>query len=396
MMMFVPQGAKILTIEDDAALRQNIVDYLDDAGFEVIAAENGKIGLELFRKEKPDLVLTDIQMPELSGLEVLSKVAKESSQTPVIVMSEAGDTKGVIEALRLGSWDYLSKPFASLTVMEHAVCKALERSRLVEENRRYRIQLEEANQALKKSLGILEEDQEAGRSVQMRLLPEQGLRVGDYLFSHGVIPSLYLSGDFVDYFRLDEKQFGFYIADVSGHGASSAFVTVLLKGLVAQFVNRYQTEKDPLILQPDNLLSRLSAEIYAAKLGKYLTMVYGVINLDENYLTYAIGGHYPNPILMDNNNNVRFLEGKGFPVGIMKQVTYPKFKLDLPKGSRLIMFSDGIAEVIPAKDLVEKEQYLLKLVREGANTVEEFLDRSGVHDRRGLPDDITMLMMDRI
>lgn len=395
MMMFVPQGAKILAIEDDDTLRQDIENYLDDAGFEIITAENGKKGLELFRKEKPDLILTDVQMPEMTGLELLSHVSKESSQTPVIVMSDAGDTKSVIEALRLGSWDYLSKPFASLTVMEHAVCKALERSRLVEENRRYRIQLEEANQALKKSLGILEEDQEAGRSVQMRLLPEQGLEFGGYRFSHGVIPSLFLSGDFLDYFRLNEKQFAFYIADVSGHGASSAFVTVLLKGLMTQFLNSYQMKEDPLILQPDNLLARISAEIYSAKLGKYLTMVYGIINLDDNQLVYSIGGHYPNPILIDNYQ-VRFLEGKGFPVGIMKQVTYPKFSMELPKGSRLVMFSDGIAEVIPAKDLVEKERMLLKNLEAGTKTVEDLLNNWGVHDRRGLPDDITMLMMERI
>ncbi len=395
-MMVVPQGSKILTIDDDTVLRQNIAAYLDDSGFIVIEAENGKVGLELFRKEKPDLVLTDIKMPLMNGLEVLEAISKESPETPVIVMSGLGEMKDVIQALRLGSWDYLPKPLADLTVMEHSVCKALERSRLIEENKAYRLQLEAANQALKKSLGILEQDQEAGRSVQMRLLPEQDVTFGSYHFTHGVMPSLYLSGDFVDYFKLDEHRFGFYIADVSGHGSSSAFVTVLLKSLVSQFITRYQMHNDPLILEPENLLARLSAEIYAAKLGKYLTMVYGVINSVDNELIYTIGGHYPNPIIILEGEKARFLEGKGFPVGIMKQVNYQRYKLTLPVNAQLVMFSDGIAEVLPEKDLVEKEKALLRMVKEGEGTVEDFLQRIGVKDKKGLPDDITMLLMKRI
>src|SRR5690606_40550624 len=71
----------------------------------------------------------------------------------------------------------------------------------------------------------------AGRHIQLKLFPERGREIDGLQFDHLIKPSLYLSGDFLDYFQIDERNVVFYLADVSGHGASSAFVTVLLKNL---------------------------------------------------------------------------------------------------------------------------------------------------------------------
>ena len=158
-------GAKILTIDDEYVLRQSIVAYLEDSGFTVFESDNGASGLETFYREKPDLILTDLQMPNLGGLEVLAEITEKAPNIPVIVISGAGDMNDVIEALRLGAWDYLTKPITDLAVLEHAICKAIERGKLIEENKIYATKLEH-------NLRILEEDQAAGRSVQMRLLPE--------------------------------------------------------------------------------------------------------------------------------------------------------------------------------------------------------------------------------
>lgn len=388
------QSSKILVMDDDVLLCQKISDYLEDTGFSTLLAENGQVGLEMFHSEKPDLVLADLQMPVMNGLEVLKQIVKESPEMPVIVMSDESEVHDVITALRLGSWDCLPKPLASLPIMEQAICKALERARLVEENRLYRTQLEALNQALKKSLGVLQEDQEAGRSVQMRLLPEQQVQFGTYVLTHSVHPSLYLSGDFIDYFKINDEKFGFYLADVSGHGASSAFVTVLLRGLVAEALTRYHMHEDLLIVEPEKLLARLSTEIYNAKLGKYLTMVYGVVDYIDKRLTYSIGGHYPNPILLEGSH-IRFLEGKGFPVGIMKEVTYQKHSIPLTDDMRLLMFSDGIAEILPEKELALKEKLLFDLIQEEEGDIFRLLNRLGVHDKKELPDDVSVLALRR-
>ena len=391
-MMQLPLTANILVIDDDPILRKSIKDYFEDSGFTVIEAENGQVGLEIFKNQKPDLIVTDLQMPVLGGLEVLSAVTKASPETPIVVISEAGGLNDVIKALRIGAWDYLTKPIVQIPVLEHAVCRALERSRLIEENRIYKRELELANQALKKSLDILEEDQEAGRSVQMKLLPEQGVIFGEYQFTHNVAPSLYLSGDFVDYFKISDKKFGFYIADVSGHGSSSAFVTVLLKSAMGQILTRYKAGQDETILEPDKVLAKLGLEIHSAKLGKYLTMVYGVVDLESHELTYSIGGHYPNPVLLENGK-ARFLEGKGFPVGIMKNAMYQRYTTHLNADMRLLLFSDGIAEILPEKDMEAKEALLLSMVTEGKGSVAHFIEQLGLENKKNLPDDVTILSL---
>src|SRR5690606_14506761 len=116
------------------------------------------------------------------------------------------------------------------------------------------------------------------RTVQQKLLPQGGKNFGEYVCDSSVSPSLYLSGDFADYFQVNDEYAVVYLADVSGHGASSAFVTVLLKSLVSQCVSKFRMEKDTTILSPDQMMAFLSKEIYSAKLGKYMTLCYGVIN----------------------------------------------------------------------------------------------------------------------
>ncbi len=390
----VDSYGRILSVDDDPDIRKRISTYLEDSGFIVFEASNGKEALNLFASKKPDLVLCDLIMPEMSGLELLEILKKESPETPIIVVSATEVMGDVIEALRLGAWDYIVKPITNMAVLEHAVCRALERGRLVIENRNYRAQLEEKNMQLTQSLGQLKEDQDAGKSVQQKLLPKPIFELNEYIFSHVVIPSLYLSGDFVDYFAISQDKIGFYIADVSGHGASSAFVTVLLKSLVEQMLSNYQTRNDELILNPDRVLKHISDDILQAKLGKYLTMIYGVLDLKENQLVYSVGGHYPNPVIW-NGKVATFLEGTGFAVGIFKDARFESHTCPLPEQFSLAMFSDGIFEILHGKNLQEKEERLLEIVNKSQLSVEDILSSLGIKNESGCPDDITLLLMNR-
>ena len=79
--------AKILTIEDEPPIRDSIVAYLEDSGFTMLEANDGPSGLEIFRNEHPDVVLCDLRLPGMDGLEVLSTITAESPETPVIIVS---------------------------------------------------------------------------------------------------------------------------------------------------------------------------------------------------------------------------------------------------------------------------------------------------------------------
>ncbi len=132
----------VLVIDDEPFVRESITCYLEDSGFLMIQAENGQEGIEVFRREKPDVVLIDLRMPGLDGLEVLDILAKESPETPLIVISGAGIMQDAVHALRSGAWDYIMKPIQELAMLEHSVRKGYERSRLLIENREYREHLE--------------------------------------------------------------------------------------------------------------------------------------------------------------------------------------------------------------------------------------------------------------
>lgn len=132
----------ILTIDDEASIRQSFKAFLEDMDFQVYEASCGASGIEVFEKKQPDLVLVDLNMPNMDGLEVLEELHDKVTETPFIVISGTGRLSDIAQALRLGAWDYLFKPIRDLTVLEHAIDKALERSNLLKEKKLYQKQLE--------------------------------------------------------------------------------------------------------------------------------------------------------------------------------------------------------------------------------------------------------------
>jgi phosphoserine phosphatase RsbU/P len=387
--------AKILTIDDEASIRSSIVAYLEDSGFEIIEAENGRVGIEQCRSEQPDLVLCDLRMPEVDGLDVLAKVTKEFPEMPFIVVSGMGGLGDAIEALKLGAWDYITKPIQDMAVLEHAIRKSLERSRLLQQNEEYKKHLEAVNRQLKESLQQLEQDEEAGREMQFQLLPENETLIQQCEYSRRLLPSMYLSGDFIDYFQIDEQRTGFYMADVSGHGVSSAFVTVLLKSYMSRYLEDFWQKKDEVILNPESVLMRLNRTLLENHLDKYLTMFYGVIDVAGQTLRFSNGGHFPYPLLFDGKETV-YLASKNKPVGLFKDSNYTTEEISLPKQFVLALFSDGIFEAIQSQRLKDKEAYLLSLINKMDVTIDTLIEKTiGTNKDTALPDDITLLMVKR-
>jgi serine phosphatase RsbU (regulator of sigma subunit) len=394
-------SATLLIIDDDNVVRASLAAYLEDSGFNVLQACNGLQGLEVFAREQPDLLICDLRMPQLDGLELLRRLTEMGVQAPVIVVSGAGVMSDAVEALRLGAADYLIKPLEDLAVLEHSVRRALERSRLRIEleaaNQKLlagRLELEAANQELKASLSLLEEDQKAGRQVQMNMLPETPWSVDGLEFAHHIIPSLYLSGDFVDYFRLDEHRVAFYLADVSGHGASSAFVTVLLKFMTTRLL--YESRRGGKLppFKPSDVLVHVNRSLLNCKLGKHVTMIGGVVDTQAATLTYSIGGHLPLPIMF-TQGQAQYLPGRGLPVGLFTEATYQDHVMALPDSFSLTLLSDGILDLLPGDSLREKEALLPELVRAAGGTLAGLRKTFGLAKLGEMPDDIALLVMSR-
>lgn len=143
----IQNATSVLIVDDSKVVRLLLRELLVRRGYRVIEATHGKEGLELFDRERPDIVLTDLQMPEMDGLTFIAKLNDRYINIPIIVISGEGTLPNAIEAVRLGAWDYLIKPFRDARELEITITRALERARLLNENHRYRLHLEELVQS---------------------------------------------------------------------------------------------------------------------------------------------------------------------------------------------------------------------------------------------------------
>lgn len=106
------KGQRILVVEDDLSILTGLSMSLRFEGFEVLQAQDGKVGLQKALDEAPDLIVLDIMMPQLNGYEVMEELRKRESKTPVIVLSARGQERDKVTGLDLGADDYLVKPFS--------------------------------------------------------------------------------------------------------------------------------------------------------------------------------------------------------------------------------------------------------------------------------------------
>ncbi|QAA80964.1 sigma-54-dependent Fis family transcriptional regulator [Aequorivita sp. H23M31] len=129
--------SRILIIEDEAAIRRVLIKILteENKGYEVFEAEDGVSGMEIIKKEDFDLILCDIKMPKMDGVEVLEAVKKIKPEIPIVMISGHGDLDTAVNTMRLGAFDYISKP-PDLNRLLNTVRIALDTQELVIENAR--------------------------------------------------------------------------------------------------------------------------------------------------------------------------------------------------------------------------------------------------------------------
>ncbi len=122
-----PKVRTILTIDDESLIRDTFRFFLEDSGYRVLDAENGRRGLEIINEEQPDLVLLDLRMPDIDGITVLREVNAKYPLLPVIVVSGTGVPADAVEAMAAGAWSYLLKPITDLNSLACAVEDALKK-----------------------------------------------------------------------------------------------------------------------------------------------------------------------------------------------------------------------------------------------------------------------------
>ena len=390
-----PLRHRLLLVQQDDAIHQQLLAALESLGVEVLCVADPDQALLSFQEEDVDIVMIDIDLPGGRGISLLDDMAADPRELPLIGVSRRTSLADVVAAVRHGATDYLLLPPESPTVISHALSRAMERCELKRENLAYRTKLENANRDLLESLTHLQQDQQAGKHVQQLLLPDTPKEIHAYRFCHFILPSLYLSGDFVDYFLVGDDHAAFFVADVSGHGASSAFVTVFLKNLFARKRSDFLHRGSTAILSPAKMLAIANAELLEMGIGKHVTMCVGVFDLKCHQLSYSVAGHLPAPVLA-TEGKAEFLPEHDMPVGLFADARFTDHMIAFPPGAVLTLFSDGILEVIDKGNLEEKEQALLNLLSVGQSTSNELVDAFGLTNVSEAPDDIAILVVCRL
>ncbi|MFZ5756073.1 MAG: PP2C family protein-serine/threonine phosphatase [Pseudomonadota bacterium] len=323
---------------------------------------------------------------------VVAAVAAATAYFPHadLILLATTDWPSAMAQLRVLAPDIPVLPLGDRTMLDAALPALLDDARARREAAR---QLRARHDELEHGLRLLREDEEAGRRVQQRILPASPRAYGSCVIEHRVLPSLFLSGDFVDHFEIAPGRVVFYLADVSGHGTSSAFITVLLKtlGNRARRVMQQSLQQEGQA-RPSILLELANRELLALGLGKHVTMFCGVLDAGRRELCYAVAGHYPQPIVFDGKC-AEYLGARGMPVGLFDEAVYEDRMHALPTGFALVLLSDGLMELLSETSLADKEARLLQVVGSGAVTVETLSREFALDGRQDLPDDIAMLVV---
>nr|WP_282452805.1 PP2C family protein-serine/threonine phosphatase [Lysobacter sp. CAU 1642] len=227
--------------------------------------------------------------------------------------------------------------------------------------------------------------------MQFKLLPRRELVVGDFAFSHLLLPSEFLSGDFLDYLPQPDGRVLFYLADVAGHGVASAFVTVYLKRFVATQLDSMR--RDEVLGDPALLLAQLNTELFRDDIGKHIALSVCVLDPVRRLLVYANAGAQPPPILGTGKGAPRRLGQRSTPAGLVESAEYTSERLDLPRGFVLALASDGVLELSSEGDAEARLARFADTVHPGLEHADALAVALGCSAESALRDDIALLLL---
>ena len=409
------QGAKpesILVVDDSEANRQSLLRRLKRHGYLVDEAADGESAIQYLSANRADLVLLDVMMPGISGLEVLRHIRSSDppERLPVIMATAMDASEDIVTALGMGANDYITKPLDFPVVLARvrtqlALKKAVGRILDLEAQlSRQNAELNEVNRELNAAAARTRQDLESAARVQEAFLPTAPPPGADgWKFAWHYKPCEALAGDALNVFTLNTEHIGLYVLDVSGHGVTASLLAVTATRLLSEtdgaesIVLRNENGVE-LPVDPAQVAQTLARRFSWNDLtNQFFTLFYAVLNIRTRDLTYVSAGH-PGAIWLSDGSSPRVLEGSGLPIGVGEH--YKQDRVRLNPGDRLYLYSDGVTEAMGA----DYNQFGIRRLSEtlrskGAaelgNTIADVL--SEVQEwSGGLPirDDISMLALE--
>jgi sigma-B regulation protein RsbU (phosphoserine phosphatase) len=312
----------ILIVDDTPLNVELLEEVLQAEGFRTYAADSGPQCMATSRKERPDLILLDVMMPGETGFETCARLKSDplTADIPVIFLSALDDVKSKVKGLKIGGVDYISKPVHGEEVLARV---------------RVHLRIGENNRAMaRQQQSSLEDLRSAQQAILVR--PESCPEASFAVFFK---PLEGAGGDFYDVVTVDADVFGYFVADVSGHGASAAFMTSAIKALLRQYTGP--------LFSPEDTMRGVDA-VMRQMLGEeqYLTACYAHLNRRTRRLSVVSAGHPP-VVVVSASGTAQTLEMDSDPLGIFSALVLQRKDIKVSPGDRFFLYTDGLIESSP-------------------------------------------------
>lgn len=292
--------------------------------YEIITATDGQMGLDMAKEMHPDLILLDIMMPKLDGLEVCRRLKKDPSLPfmPIILVTAKSESKDIVAGLEAGGDEYLTKP------VDHAALVARVKSML---------RIKQLHDTVLEQSSQLQKQLKTATKIQSLFFPEiPEVEAGGHIWAVS-IPATYVGGDLFDVISLPDKSLLAYVADVSDKGVPAALIMAALSTKIRS-ESRTQTEIDAILNSVNRSLYDLISEE-----GFFATIVLVRYWPVSGKMQLALGGHLQ-PIWIVEGDIGNMPQLSGISLGITPDAHFEKREITLSPGESLFLFTDGLTE----------------------------------------------------
>ncbi|MDO4171143.1 MAG: SpoIIE family protein phosphatase [Prevotellaceae bacterium] len=386
-------ATKILSVDDEQdlelLLRQYFRRKIRNGEYIFLFAHNGIEALQVL-EEHPDtdIVLSDINMPEMDGLTLLRELnSRHNPALKVIMVSAYGEMGNIRSAMNNGAFDFATKPI-DLDDLQLTIEKAIQEIEFVKQTQKEHGQLRD----IKGDLAMAADTQLA---ILPTTFPPFSDLTGQLDIFASMKPASDVGGDFYDFYRIDENHIGFTIADVSGKGVPAAIFMAVSHTLL-RFAGRKTLDAVSVINESNDILACESFD------SMFVTLFYGVYNVRTGVITYVNAGHNPPYILRADGSMETLPLSPNISLGVVERYSYKSATVQLNHGDSIVTFTDGVTEACNDSGELYGEQRLEALLAscrgmDAQRTVERIID--AVHEHTGnaeQSDDITILTLKRL
>lgn len=323
------KNMRILYVEDDDDIRQLMQQKISRVAGEMIVAKNGRQGLEFYQKFSPDLVVSDVQMPEMDGLSMARAIKTINRDTPVILTTALNETEYLLQAIETGIDGYVLKPIRIDLLLE-AMNKGA--STLY-----YRRELESRNQELQQYHDAAEREHEMVEELMEHSIRNENLH--DPLLHAWTAPATNFSGDLLTAQRAPNGDLYIILADATGHGLAAAVHLLPLSRILYQMAEKCLSIS-AMLLEMNNIIREQStADHFVAAT---------LVRVDALNRTLEVwnGGNPPAVWLSCDGKVLHLFKSTNLALGIVENSMMNTHTIAIPwqNDEQLLLFSDGVSE----------------------------------------------------